>query len=82
MESTIITIVGLALIENLILYYLGKILTRPEQLRHFLGLNNGTSTKEEYKKISSLLDDIGHLIMLSAILNFIITIINASNISG
>lgn len=80
MELTIMTIVVLALIENLILYYLGKILTRPEELRHFLGLNNGTSTKDEYKKVSSLLDNIGTLIMLSAIINFIITVITAFNI--
>lgn len=74
MAFTIIVIAVEALIENLILYYVGTMLTRPKELRNFLGLDDKALEKDE--KISSLIKNTGHLIQLSAVINALVTILN------
>lgn len=73
MDITVLIIIVVALIKNLILYFLGRILTRPDQLRHFLGLNDNSLNNDDYEKTSSWVKKIGKLIMLYAIINFMIT---------
>ena len=67
----------LSLIKLLIIFYLGKILSHPEQLRNFLGANSNIDVAKEvdYSKISFWLKKIGQILIIIAILSAIATII-------
>lgn len=72
-------IIVIALTKNLILFYLGKLLTRPTQLKFFLGLNNGEQTTD-YEDVATFLKNIGSLIMILAIIKMIITVLGSLEI--
>lgn len=65
----------LTLVKLLILFYVGRILSHPEQLRNFLGMNRDMEKEVEYSKISFLLKRIGQILVIISILSAIVTII-------
>ncbi|WP_299713818.1 hypothetical protein [uncultured Tenacibaculum sp.] len=65
-----------SLLFDVVLYFLGKILSNPDELREFLGLTD--RKKEYYETTSKYVEKIGKLLIYIAIAGFIITV--SSNI--
>lgn len=73
----IITLLNLiyALLFDLVLYYLGEILSAPEQLKKFLGLTSGEGQTISPNITSSKIESIGNLLKIIAIISAIVSII-------
>lgn len=64
-----------ALLYDLVLFYLGKILSNPGQLRNFLGLNSQDQQTGTYHDTSFWIEKIGKMVMLIAVISAIVSVI-------
>ncbi len=64
-----------AILYDLILFYVGKILTNSQQLRAFLGLKSKDNEPYNFSDTSYWVEKIGNLVMLIAIIGIVISIV-------
>jgi hypothetical protein len=72
----------LGLIQSLlyytVLFFLGKILSHPEQLRSFLGLNSQDEQAKTPNLTSNLIGKLGRLVMIIAIISMLTSIVTTA----
>ncbi len=63
--------ISIMLLKILLLFFLGKMLTYPEQLRNFLGLNRNTEKELDYSKTSFWLKKLGQFFIVISVIRII-----------
>lgn len=58
----------LSLLESILLYYLGVVLTRPDETRSFLGLTQNDESPQKHARISSICITVGNIIKIIAVI--------------
>jgi hypothetical protein len=69
-----------ALLYQLLVFLVGKILSKPTELRLFLGLNSSDEDSNSFSVITDLVEFIGRIVMIIAIVGAITSIITTSYI--
>lgn len=64
-----------AILYDLILFYVGKILSNSQQLRAFLGLKSKDTESYNFSDTSFWVEKIGSIVMLIAIIGIVISIV-------
>jgi len=60
-----------SILRYLVMFYIGKILSNSEQLRKFLSLDKASENDSEYSEVSFIVEKIGKLIMIIAVISAI-----------
>lgn len=68
------------LLYQILVFLIGKILSRPMELRLFLGLNSSEEDPISFSKINYYVESIGQIVMIMAIVGAITSIITTSYI--
>ena len=76
MVLTVIAALIQSLLYDLVLFYVGKILSNSISLRKFLGLQSGGEREEDYVYTSYWIEKIGQIVMLIALISAFASIIS------
>ena len=75
MILTAIPIFITSLLQCVVIYFIGKILCQPTELRQFLGINKSNEDSGNFQNITVWLDNIGQILKLIAVINGITALI-------
>ena len=69
-----------ALLYDLILFFLGNILQKPRQVRLYLGLNRSFENEEEFSRTIFWISKIGTLLKIIAVIEAITSVVTTASI--
>lgn len=72
--TSLIGLIG-ALIYDILIFLIGKILSKPHEFRLFLGLNSIDEDPNSFIQITNLVEFIGKIIMLIAVVSALTSIV-------
>lgn len=79
---TLITFAGVltTLLQNIALFLIGRILTKPVELRKFLGFSVQEEDSNQFAIVTKWVEQIGKIVMIIAFANVAISFVTASSI--